>query len=174
MFVKGFRLLHKPTRRVICSPSIAKLSSQPNPENAELMEEREFKWLWPAYREVEMLKAGHDIGCKHTGGRYRYNTVKPLNPGHVEQALRHYQRKIDNCRCFLKEHDGKWWVCEDANPEIDFEYLEGAESSAVIKQLTSEPFFADSTPTWKARTRPRARRCPLPYARNKGSFPLPV
>ncbi|XP_047486655.1 uncharacterized protein LOC125037532 [Penaeus chinensis] len=70
---------------------------------------------------MEMFKAGHDIGCKQTGGRYRYNTVKPLNPEHVEQALRHYQRKIPNCRCFLKKRDGKLWVCEDPNPEIDFE-----------------------------------------------------
>ncbi|XP_037799677.1 uncharacterized protein LOC119594693 [Penaeus monodon] len=158
-------------RRVVCSPSIARLSSQPNSENVELTEGREFKWLWPVFREVEMFKAGHDIGCKHTGGRYRYNTVKPLNPEHVEQALRHYQRKIPNCRCFFKERDGKLWVCEDPNPDIDFEYLEGAESSAVIKQLTGEPFLADRPPTWKARLIPVAADAPCPIPEIKAAFP---
>ncbi|XP_063613322.1 uncharacterized protein LOC134786612 [Penaeus indicus] len=172
MLVKGFGFLLKPTRRVICSPSLAMLSSQSSSENAELSEGgREFKWLWPAYREVEMFKAGHDIGCKHTGGRYRYNTVKPLNPGHVEQALRHYQRKIPNCRAFFKERDGKLWVCEDPDPEIDFEYLEGAESNAVIKQLTGEPFLADRPPTWKARLIPVAADAPCPLPEIKAAFP---
>ncbi|XP_037799678.1 uncharacterized protein LOC119594694 [Penaeus monodon] len=120
---------------------------------------------------MEMFKAGHAVGTRQAGGRYRYNTVKPLNPEHVEQALRHYQRKFPNSRCFFKERDGKLWVCEDPNPDIDFEYLEGGESSAVIEQFASEALFADRTPSWKARLVPVAADAPCPMPEIKAAFP---
>ncbi|MDK2413273.1 hypothetical protein QHH03_29745, partial [Aphanizomenon sp. 202] len=87
------------------------------------------------------------------------------------QALRHYQRKIQNCRCFFKEREGKMWVCENPNPDIDFEYLEGAESNDVIKQLTGEPFLADWTPTWKARLVPVPADAPCHIPEIKAAFP---
>ncbi|XP_042888513.1 uncharacterized protein LOC122263937 [Penaeus japonicus] len=171
MLTKGFGQLLRPSRRVICSFHKAKLSSRSACKEDVFMEGREFKWLWPAYREMEMFKAGHDIGCRQGGGRFRYNTVKPLKPEHVEQALRHYQRKTPNCRCFLKEREEKLWVCEDPNPDIDFEYLEGAESNDVIKQLLNEPFFADRTPTWKARLIPVAADAPCLLPEIKAAYP---
>ncbi|XP_063613324.1 uncharacterized protein LOC134786614 [Penaeus indicus] len=172
MLTTRFGRLLRPCRRLpICSPNKVKFSSYPVPQSYEVEDGREFKWLWPAYREMEMFKAGHDIGCKQTGGRYRYNTVKPLDPGHVELALRHYQRKIPNCRCFFKERDGKLWVCEDPNPDIDFEYLEGVESSAIINEHVSKPFFGDRTPTWRARLVPVPADAPCPMPEIKAAFP---
>ncbi|XP_047486729.1 uncharacterized protein LOC125037584 [Penaeus chinensis] len=171
MLTTGFGRLLRPCRHVICSPNKVRLSSRPVSQSYEAEDGQKCKWLWPAYKEMEMFKAGHDIGCKKIIVNYRYNTVKPLDPGHVEQAMRHFQRKVPNLRCFFKERDGKLWVCEDPNPDIDFEYLEGAESSAVINEHINKPFLSDRTPIWRVRLMPVPADAPCPMPEIKAAFP---
>ncbi|XP_027217079.2 uncharacterized protein [Penaeus vannamei] len=171
MLATRFGRLLRPCRLVISSSNKTKFSSGSGTQSHEVENGREFKWLWPAYREEEMFKAAHDIGCKSLIVCYRFNTVKPLDPGHVEQALRHFQRKVPNCRGFFKERDGKLWVCEDPNPDVDFECLEGAESSAIINEHINKPFRGDRSPTWKARLVPVPADAPCAMPEIQAAFP---
>lgn len=49
--------------------------------------------------------------CMNANKNTTYKNVTPLI----------VPRKIQNCRCFLREREGKMWVCENPNPDIDFE-----------------------------------------------------
>nr|XP_027212725.1 uncharacterized protein LOC113805859 [Penaeus vannamei] len=49
------------------------------------------KWLWEADASEVMLAVGHAHGCRRVLPCYTLNTLAPLRPEQVEEALRHLQ-----------------------------------------------------------------------------------
>ncbi|XP_063605681.1 uncharacterized protein LOC134780753 isoform X2 [Penaeus indicus] len=134
-------------------------------------QQKEFKWLWPVYKEMEFYIAGHNAGSKQTGCVCRYNTKKPLTVEHMAVALKHFQRKLPNYRIFTKERDGEHWACEALDPEVDFKVLEGADIREMMTEMMTAPFGSDRPPLWKARLIPVPEDARCCHPEVKADFP---
>lgn len=108
------------------------------------------KWLWEADASEVMIAAGHTHGCRMTGGIYTLNTKKPLRPEHLEKALVHLQRQAQALRGVIKEKDGKYWICESDQEQINFKVLKGGNISEEMWRFTNTPIGYDQAPLWRA------------------------
>ncbi|XP_042890312.1 uncharacterized protein LOC122265203 [Penaeus japonicus] len=108
------------------------------------------KWLWEADASEVMIAVGHSHGSRQVGGIYTLNTVKPLRPEHVERALVHLQRQTQALRGVIKVKNGKYWICESDQDQINFEVQEGGDIMQEMWRFTNMPLGFDQAPLWRA------------------------
>nr|XP_027212724.1 uncharacterized protein LOC113805857 [Penaeus vannamei] len=107
------------------------------------------KWLWEADASEVMLAVGHAHGCRRVLPCYTLNTLAPLRPEQVEEALRHLQRQTQALRVFMKIRNGKFWICESDQDEISFKVLEGGDPVQAMWRYTNTPVGYDQAPLWQ-------------------------
>ncbi|XP_042890314.1 uncharacterized protein LOC122265205 [Penaeus japonicus] len=108
------------------------------------------KWLWEADASEVTLAVGHIYGCRKTAGTLTLNTLKPLRPEHVEKALVHLQRQVQAFRGVMKVKDGKYWICESDQDQINFKVQEGGDIIQEMWRFTNTPLGFDQAPLWRA------------------------
>ncbi|XP_047486670.1 uncharacterized protein LOC125037545 [Penaeus chinensis] len=108
------------------------------------------KWLWEADASEVTIAVGHTFCSRMTGGIFTLNTKKPLRPEHLEKALVHLQRQTQALRGVIKEKDGKFWICESDQEQINFKVLQEGDIPEEVWRFTNTPVGYAQAPLWRA------------------------
>ncbi|XP_050686673.1 uncharacterized protein LOC126980612 [Eriocheir sinensis] len=132
--------------------------------------EEGLKWRFPADDRTQARVAAVESGCCQST-ILTFNSVAPITPDLMEEALVHLYGKIESLRICFRQREGQLWVANMPRQKIDLQVVTSTDLEHEHSELHKVKFDLCNGPLWNARLMPCPpdASCPLPEV--KAAYP---